>query len=184
VRWVRLASLLLAIPAAGDGEQLDPKTALSIMLRVITYDRSFKAPESGFMVVIPTEPGLASARDQVLAASRELNLTSIQGHELRFAGVDLRDPSGLAAAVAQRKASAIVVIPGTSAPMLAEINRVSQASHLYTLALDPAAVEQKQALLSVAPHEGRPQIVLNVDAARALGATFDNSVLKVARLVQ
>jgi hypothetical protein len=181
---IGLTSLVLAIPAAGDVEQLDPKTALSIMLRVLTYDRAFKAPESGFVVLIPAEPALTAALDQVLAASRELNLTSIQGHELKFAGIDLREPTGLAAAVAQRKASAIVAIPGLSPALLAEINKVSLASHLYILALDPAMVEQKQALISVTPREGRPQIVLNVDAARALGATFDNSVLKVARLVQ
>jgi hypothetical protein len=181
---VGLGCTLLSLAAAADGDQLDPKTALSIMLRVLTYDRAFKPPESGFVVVIPSEPAQAAARDQVVAATHALNLTSIQGHELRFAGIDLRDPSALAAQVAKSKASAILVVPGSSPALLTEINKISQASHLYVLALDPSLVEQKLALLGVAPREGRPQILLNVDAARALGATFDNSVLKVARLVQ
>jgi hypothetical protein len=55
---------------------------------------------------------------------------------------------------------------------------------LYTLALDAALVEQKSALIAVSTHEGRPQIVLNVDAARGLNASFDNAVLRLARLIQ
>ena len=58
------------------------------------------------------------------------------------------------------------------------------ASQRLMVSVDAALVEQKNAMVGVAIHDGHPQIVLNVNGARAASANFDNAVLKVARLVE
>jgi hypothetical protein len=53
----------------------------------------------------------------------------------------------------------------------------------YTFGLSEAAARDG-ALLAVTPHEGKLLPVLNVATARAIGAEFPASVLKLARVVQ
>ena len=52
-----------------------------------------------------------------------------------------------------------------------------------SLALDPELAETHLAL-GVVNKEGRPQIVINLGAAKDVNATFEPAVLKLARVVQ
>jgi hypothetical protein len=62
----------------------------------------------------------------------------------------------------------------------AQVLGMATRARLYSLALDTALVKQG-ALLSVGSNAGKPQVVLNVTTAKAVGAEMAPTVLKAAR---
>ena len=81
------------------------------------------------------------------------------------------------------KPAAILVMPDSPAPVLAAAIKVAKAEQLYTLAFGEAPV-QGGAFLGVAPHDGKPQVLLNATTAKAIGAELPNNVLRIARVFQ
>jgi hypothetical protein len=180
-----VAALALAAAARAEGEAVEPEVALPILLRVLTYDRGFKARGEGdFLVLLPADAANISRRDKVLAVARGMKLTSIQNRPLRYQALDFTSADALGQAIGGQTASAVLLIPGLPTAAVEQAKRAANGIHAYVLSLDTAVVEQKNAMVGVSIHDGHPQIVLNVDGARAANANFDNAVLKVARLVE
>jgi hypothetical protein len=64
-----------------------------------------------------------------------------------------------------------------------EALRAATTHHLYSLAFEEALVKDG-AMIGVGSNDGRPQVLLNVTTARAIGADLSSAVLKVARTFQ
>ncbi len=179
-----LAALASASAPARAQDVPDPKVALPILLKVITYDRNFAARGSGeFLVLVVSEPAQAPAREEVLSLLRTLKLTTVQSRPLRFASAEFKDEASLAARLNGARPAAILAAPGISAPGVQLLADAARKLQLYSLALDVSMVERSLAL-GVVAREGKPQIVINLTAAKAVGASFESAVLKFARLVQ
>jgi hypothetical protein len=184
----RLAAIVLAMltaaPAAAGA--VDALHALPILIKVLTYDRNFHSRGSGeFVVLVPAEPSSASARDEIFVVIKTLSLTAIQNRPLKFISVDYKDSTSLDDQVQKTRAQAILAIHGLSPASLKAISDVAQTNQIYTLALDPQTVQSDALALGVEPKEdGKPQVVINLAAAKSVGAVFENSVLKLAKLIQ
>jgi hypothetical protein len=181
-----LALLLVAEPAAfGAGSGVDTLTALPILLRVLTYDRNFRSRGAGeFVVLVPAEAGKESIRDDVLVVTKTLGLDTIHNRQLKFVASELKDVASLDDAVQKTRAQAILAVSGLSPASVKAISDVAQTNQIYTLALDSKFVETSLALGVEPKEDGKPQIVINLNAAKAVGAVFENSVLKLAKLIQ
>jgi TonB family protein len=182
-----LAFLLAGAPAIARAQSdppLDPKVSLPILLKVLTYDASFaQRVNKQFVVLIPSSAPLGSARDELLARVKGLGLDAIQNRPLVFLGADFTDAISLKARVADSGAGALLALPDSGPAEVAAIAEVAQASHIYALALDARMVESGLQL-AVASKNGKPQVVINTQAAVGIGARFDPSILKLARLIR
>jgi len=97
--------------------------------------------------------------------------------------VDLKDEATLQADIDRAKAAAVLAAPGTSPAGVKSISEVAQDNQIYALALEAAMVEQALPV-GVTLNAGKPQIVINEKAAKGVGARFESSVLKLARVIQ
>lgn len=179
---VALGSAPLASASAQEG--VPPKLALLVMLKVLTYDKNFAARGKGdFIVLIAHEPSRAAARDELLATASQLRENAIQSRPLKFVSAPAGSAKELGEAAQKLGAAAIVAVPGTSAATAGIIAQVAKERSLYSLALDPPLAE-KELVLGVVNKDGRPQIIINLPAAKDINATFEPTVLRLARVIQ
>ena len=183
LRLVLGAALLPAAAVRAD-EATDPKVALPVLLKVVTYDRNFAARGSReFVLLVASEPAQQALRAELLSTLKGLKLSSIHNRTLRLVEVEFKDQAFLDAKVQSERASAILAVPGLSGAGLTAVSEVAMDNQIYTLALDQAMAEKSLAI-AVTVKDGRPQIVINQTAAKGIGAVFESSVLKLARVVQ
>lgn len=154
--------------------------ALTVMLKVLTYDDRFDQHGQGdFLVLVPYGPAEEAAAREAVATASGLDQKSILKRGLRFDAVPL---SQLRARVVADKAAALLAPRGTSDATAKELAAEAASSKLYTLAFDVKLVESSL-LLGVANNQGRPQVVVNSTAAKACNVEFRPAVLKLARTV-
>jgi hypothetical protein len=179
-----LTSVAAAVPTPAQAAGTDPKIAVPILLKVITYDRNFGDRGDGeFVVLVASEPGQQDARQEVLALVRSMRIASIQNRPIKWVSAEFKDRDQLGDAVAGHKASAILAVPGLSSSGVQQVSAVAKSKQIYTLALDPEMAE-RALTVGVSAQGGRPQIVINLGASKAINAVFESSVLKLARVVQ
>lgn len=180
LRTLALCFLLLASSARAE-TAVPPQLSLLVMLKILTYDQSFAGRGEGdFVVLVPNSPGQTEALNEAMAAVRAMAQTKIQARALKFVPVA---SDTLAKAVTEQKASALLILPGSTDAQVEQAHEVARANKLYTLALDPSYVQHRLAL-GVVNNAGRPQVVINTAVSRDLGINFPTSVLKIARTYQ
>lgn len=178
-----LLAALLASPGAWAEEPTDPKVAMPILLKVLTYDTNFDARGAGpFVVLVASEPAQSSAREQLLGVLKSLSVSSIKNRPLKFVSTEFKDEASLQSEVEKNKAAAVLAVPGLATQAVKAISEVAQDNQIYTLTLEAAAVQQLA--VGVGSSSGKPQILINEKAARGVGAKFENSVLKLAKVIQ
>lgn len=186
--WQPTVSLLAlalawATPAQAHGEEsMPPKLGLQVMLKVLTYDRNFLKRGTGdFVILVANEPGQALAREEALEAIRGFEGSTILKRPIRIVAAEFKGAPALRDAAKRSRASAILVLPGLSAGGLEIVSQISRESQLYSLSLDPEKVERGLAL-GVTVENGRPKILLNLATAKEINASFESSVLLLAKI--
>jgi hypothetical protein len=166
---------------AGD-EAVPPKLALSLMVKVLMYDRNFVPRGAGeFVLALVHEPGQKAELAAALDGVEEVRAMQFKGRPLKFVTVELRTPGSFRQAVARANASALVLVAGLSPGAVEAVVQAANEDKLYTLALDPRLVE-RWAAISIANENGRPRILLNRDALVRMNAAFELALLKIAKI--
>jgi hypothetical protein len=169
--------LVLAVPFASRADETPPALAITVMLKVLTYDSAFAGRGSGdFVVLVPYGPKEEDDAREVVAAGEAVEQKAIVGRPIRFVAVPIAD-----LAVRALTGAAVIAHKKIQADQAKSIAKA--AGRLYLLALDPALVDDSF-MVGVGVNAGRPQVVINVRVARAAGAEFAPAVLKVAKAVQ
>lgn len=183
-RGALLALLALGwVPAAAQ-EPGEVKAAVPVLLKVLTYDVNFDARGVGeFVVLVAAEPGQAAQRDALVATLRSVEVAKVKARPVKYVGVEFKDEASLQAEIDRTRASALLPTPGMSDKSLNHLWEVTQDNQLYAVALTSAMVE-KALPVGVVMTNGKPQIIINVKAAKSVGANFELSVLKLARVIQ
>ncbi|MDP3234406.1 MAG: YfiR/HmsC family protein [Myxococcales bacterium] len=171
-----LLTVALALPAFGQpAQEVPPRLAMLVLLKVLTYDAGFEARGQGdFVVTVPFSPGREGAADALLGLLGALEIKTIKQRKLVFQRLPVATTSSC---------DAVVVSAALDADGLRQALERSRAARQYSLALDEAMVREG-ALLGVASLGGKLQPVLNVSMARATGVEFSASILKLVRTVQ
>lgn len=176
-----LLVILLCASVTFGGTAAPANLSLLVMLKILTYDANFAARGDGdFVVLVAHGPEQQQQLSEATGAIAALKQSKLQARPLRFVPVPMAE---LAAAVKLHSASALLLIKDTTGEPLRESLKIANAQKLYVLALDPQAVEEG-AVLGVENRDGKPQVVINVQAAKTAGVAFPVSVLKIARAVQ
>jgi hypothetical protein len=172
------------IAAGASAEEPDVKAAMPVLLKVLTYDVNFDARGAGdFVILVASDPGQAEKRKALLKDLEGVSVTKVKNRNVKYIGIDVKDETTLQADIDRTKASAVLAVPGTPAASVKTISEVSQDNQLYALALEAAMVEQALPV-GVTMSGGKPQIIINEKAAKGVGARFETSVLKLARVIQ
>jgi hypothetical protein len=179
-----LAAVLSSTGAWADSEFASVKVAMPVLLKVLTYDLNFESRGYGeFVVLVASEPTQQAQREQLMDVLKGLSVVSVKTRPIKFVAGEFKDAASLDADVQRAHAGAILAVPGLTAEAVAIISDVGQDNQIYTLALDAAMVE-KAIAIGVTQSAGRPQIIINERASKALGVKFETSVLKLAKVIQ
>jgi TonB family protein len=187
--WGLYAAAFLTLagvtPAWAEAEPApEPKAALPMMLRVLTYDSNFGKRGSGdFVILVASESDQAGARGDFLSLARSLKIAGLRDRPLKFVGGDFNDFGSLRSLAQESRANALMALPGLSKAGLRAMVRVAEEQQIYTLALDPGLVVDGLGV-GVSSKDGKPQLVINIKATNAVDAHFETAVLKLARLIQ
>ena len=177
-----LICLLLAGPALAD-DKVDPKAALPMLLKALAYDANFDARGWGQMsVLIVSDPDHGDSRGQVLDAVKDAEV-KVKNRAVKFASAEIKDEASLQAAIDKSKCGVVVIAPGTTPEVVKAVSEVIQDNQIYGVALDGPTVE-RFIPIGAESNGGKLRIVVNEKAASAVGARFESSMLKLARVIQ
>lgn len=169
--------LIAAVLVAGLGwaeDRVPEELGLKVILKVASYDAAFDSHGTGdFVVLVPFGPGDEAKANAAVSLGSSLEVKSIKERPLRFKAVPLAE-------LDPKKATALLIHTGFSLDALPGVLERARPARLYVFAFDEAAVQQG-AVLGVGLANGKPQPLVNVGAARALGAEF-GPVLRLARI--
>jgi hypothetical protein len=188
VRAVVAAALVLAIgvPVHAEPMPLSPDLQLPIILRILVYDRHF---ESRFgaeltlgVVYEPADPESVKAANDVAEYMYRVRGKTVKGLSVRYFLLEYSSPESLDRSITTRGVDVLYVAPG-NAKNLAGITRVSQEKGVTTTTGIPDYVRGGVAV-GLGVSQDRPQILINLPSARAEGAEFDASLLRISTIVK
>lgn len=181
VRGVLAAVLVTASVA---NAQVDVKAALPALLKVLTYDVNFDSRGAGpFVLLVVSDPSQAIDRSALLGTIKDSGVTEVKKRPLKYVAVDFRDEGQLQAEIDKTRASALLVVPGTSPATIRSMWEVAQDNQMYALALNAETV-QTSFPVGVTMAGDKPQIIINEKSSKAVGARFETVVLRLAKVIQ
>lgn len=176
-----LAAILLtalAAPLSGTARAaVAPTQKVKVLLTALSFNRTLKE-RAGDKIVIGVL-GTCDTSPALLEASGK----SINGLPISVQALgEYKGEAELTGTLKDKQVSVLFVCaaPGES---LAGIAASAKKSSVVTLADNAEWVEEKL-VLGVGEKDGRPELVLNVNAAKASGAEFDPRIFGVARVVK
>jgi len=180
VRRLWGALLLSTLAFGADAPEIDFKTAVPAVLRVLPYDTNFEARGAGpFVVLVITD----AATVQAAAAIKDAAVPELKKRQVKFVTTTYSGEVALQTAIDSTRASAVIATPGLGAPILKAMWEVAQDNQIYALALDEPTVEAMFPL-GVKMEDGKAKIIINEKSSKAVGARFETVVLKLARVIR
>jgi hypothetical protein len=177
-------AVLMLLTASTANAQVDVKAALPVLLKVLTYDVNFDARGAGpFVLLVVSEPAQSAERSALMGSLKDSSVSEVKKRPLKYIAVDYRDEAQLQNEIDKNKASALLVVPGTSSATVKALWEVAQDNQLYALALDAETV-QTYFPLGVTMVGEKPQIIINEKSSKAVGARFETVVLRMAKVIQ
>ena len=184
----RILALLVVLACSGLARASDfaedAKIAMPMLLKALTYDVNFDARGLGpFTVLVVGDPGQAEKRELLMSELKDMSSQKVKSRPLKYAVTDFKDEPTLQAEIDRTKASAVLLVPGTSAATLKHVWEVAQDNQAYAIALESSMVEFGLPI-GVQVTGGKPQILINEKGAKSVGAKFETAILKLARVIQ
>lgn len=169
-------------PALAADEAVRPELALTLMLKLLTYDPRFAAlPAGDFVVLLVHSPEQTKALEAAQAALQGLTQSRVQGRPIKLQAVSAQ---ALVETTSKSRPGALLVLAGASREQVELVGRLGRELRIYTLSLDPTLVGGPALLLGVSRGDGKPLPVLSTSAAQALEVSFPQAVLRVVRTVR
>lgn len=170
-----VALLLLVVAGPARAAPVPAPLFVKIVMAAVSFDHSIDT-RFGDRVVVGVVSGSARAKELKSVLDTYADKT-LKGKPIEVKLID-------AEALAHSHAADIVFFPeplGSEARKWAE--RV-QAEKITAISADEAGVAAGLALGVELDDNGKPKLLINLDAAKAAGANFSAQVLKLARLVE
>ena len=189
VRCAVALALALAVsvaPVRAEDMPVGPDVQMLIILRLLAYDRHF---ESRFgaelnlgVLYAPADPESVRAANAVADYMYSVRDKTVKGLPVKAMLIEYTTPEGLNRSITTRGIDVLYVAPG-NAKNLASITKVSQEKGVTTTTGVPDYVRDGIAV-GVGRAQDRPQIIINLTSAKAEGAEFDASLLRISTIVK
>jgi len=182
-------AILLASLAMGGSlhaqSGLSPQVEAQLLLRVLAYDRSLdQRPGDNVVVAIlydATNGTSNRARAGIVRAFRATPIQMIGSKNLKFLEVNVAD-ANLVGTLRQESVVAAYITDGLENRLPALLD-AAQSAHVTTLSGNMRYAWRGVAA-AVDTVAGRPQIYVNLSSARASGADFPATLLKLATVIK
>lgn len=163
---------------------LPAETQLNLLLKALTFDRNLKERQGqrltlGVVYKSIFEKSL-QAKEELIKAFKTVRIKEIFDYPLHVVPIDLY-LIGLEEAVTTQDVDILYITPLDSSE-IPKISELSRRKGLITLSGVPQYSEQGIAV-TVGKKGETPQIIINLNAARAEGANFSSQLLKMAKIV-
>jgi hypothetical protein len=177
--------LLLLAPARAEQMPLAAETQIPLILKVLTYDRNLEQ-KAGKELVIgivhdPADRESAKATDEVGSTLYRFAGKTVKRLPMRYFTIEYTGEADLQRFVAEKGISVLYLTPG-SAKALPVVLKVCEERDLISVTGVPEYVRRGVAV-GISVVQDKPQILINLAAARAVGAEFDASLLRIATIL-
>jgi hypothetical protein len=168
--------------ARADGMPMQREALL--LLKVLSYDENLRRSSGPLRVAVIHQAGSAEAEraaQAVVAAFQSLRKVTVQGRTVEAVLMPAADEAKLRKQLLAAKINTVYFGPGVTdaAPAL----RVCRALSLNALTGNKSLV-QRGVPVGVFVEGDRPQILVNLEAARVCGHRFSSALFKVAQLLR
>lgn len=155
-----------------------------LFLKILTFDRNLQMRAGEELVIgVVYQPRVRASWLAKDALMKLIDTSSIQAKNLPVRGVPIeaRSPEHLARAIEIHRVDVLYVGP-LRAVAIKDVTSVSRPRHVITLTGMPRYVDDGLAV-GIGLAQERPEILVNLAAARAEGADFKAQFLKLARII-
>ena len=178
--------LLMALPPSPVDMAVPIEVQHPLFLKILSYDRKLPArvgPEIVVGIVYQSRyrPSVA-ARDGLARVMEATSVRSVKDIPVRYVSIELSSPEALAKSIKENHLDVLYVCPLRAFEAEA-VALQSRRAGITTLTGMPAYVEAGLAI-GIDLRDGRPEILVNLPAAKAEGAEFSAKLLKLARIVK
>ena len=189
---VRLAIGVLTLLLGGGSAQAQKMAApaevqVPLLFKILTFDRRLATRPPGDVMVIAVvfQTGYRAslvARNQIVDALKAMEDSTISGHPVRWVAVEWIDEEQVRLALIRERTDVVYVTPLRGVE-LHPLVRTARAAGMTTFTGVPLYVEQGVAL-SIGIVRERPQIIVNLAAARAEGSDFTSQLLRLCKVIE
>lgn len=174
-------------PAHAQEMDAPAEIQIALLYKILTFDRRLgdRAPGDDIVIAVVYQSGYRAslvARDQVVDAIKRMGTSTISGHPVHWVTMELDDAESLRLSLTRTRVDVIYVTPLRGVE-LAPIMTAARAEGVTTFTGVPRYVERGLAL-GVGLARERPQILVNLIAARAEGSDFNSQLLRVSKVVE
>jgi hypothetical protein len=160
---------------------------IPLLYKILTFDRKLedRAPGDEIVIAVVFQTGYRGsvvARDQAVEALKQMTDSTISGHPVHWVAVALSDVESLKLALIRHRVNVLYVTPLRGVE-LEPIKMAARSAGITTFTGVPRYVERGLAL-GVGIARERPQIIVNLGAARAEGSDFTAQLLRVSRVIE
>jgi len=189
---VRLLIGVLTLLLVGGSAQAQKMAApaevqVPLLFKILTFDRRVGTRPPGNVIVIAVvfQTGYRAslvARNQIVDALKAMQDSTISGHPVRWVAVEWIDEEQVRLALIRERTDVVYVTPLRGVE-LHPLVRTARAAGMTTFTGVPLYVEQGVAL-SIGIVRERPQIIVNLAAARAEGSDFTSQLLRLCKVIE
>ena len=182
------ASMALIPRTASYSEEMDLPVSqqFGLFMKILTYDKHLKEfPGNEVVFAIVYQSGYKTSQNtqsELFNIISESKIDKLGNKNLKFITIDLSRYSDFSLAVNDNNIGIIYVAP-LRAYSIDNITSISRSRSIISMTGVPNYVEAGLAV-GVSNRGGKPQILINLKAARAEGANFGSQLLKLARVIE
>ena len=178
-------SLWIAMSQAQEIE-VPVKLQIPLFLKILTFDRNLKARVGDEIVIgIVYQKKFRTSlnvKDEFANTMEELAVKSLKDIPIRSVSIDIDDQPDLARAISRDPIDILYITP-LRAMEIRTIAAISRAKQVITLTGVPDYVESGIAV-GLGIKDNKPQIIINLQAAKAEGADFNSQLLSLSKVIK
>lgn len=171
--------------SSNESMEIPATTQIPIFLKILSFDRKLNERSGGELNMLIVYQGnfLSSqlASEEVNDALIELSIKKVEGIPVRFYYIDL-DESDLLEAVIKYKINLIYICPLRGISM-GNITSICREKSILSFTGVSSYVESGISV-GLELRNDRPQIIINLTAAKAEGADFSSQLLKLSKVIE
>jgi hypothetical protein len=185
LRTTLLLGLVTASAARAEEMALSIEEQVPLLLKVLTYDRNFET-KAGTELAIgivydPSDRDSSKATTDLGSTLFKYQGKTVKKLPIKYYTIEYTGNADLERFVKEKGISVLYIAPG-NARNLSNLLQLSQELHLTTTTGVPEYV-RRGAAVGLARAQDRPQIHINLKAARQEGSEFEASFLRYATIV-
>jgi len=181
-----LRTALTPASAMAESMAVPAERQVSIIFKVLTYDRQLEARVGSELVVgvvhDPTDKDSATAADEIQTTLYKFTGKTVKSLPIKYFLIEYTKPADMEAFVKAKSINMLYVTPGL-AKNLPDILKIAQTHHITTATGVPEYV-RRGVSVGIGIRQDQTQILINLAASRAEGIEFDASLLRIATIVQ